>query len=119
VAAAGIADWNRFEAPTPGYVEQVFHHNPTADEEGQSCVELVNPGVGLTLRWTYRQESLPHLFQWKMMGEGAYVLGIEPANSSGIDGRAAARETGDLPVLAPGESQKYDIVFEIVEHPAP
>ena len=27
-AAAGFADWSRFQAPTPGYSEQVFHHKP-------------------------------------------------------------------------------------------
>ena len=63
--------------------------------------------------------ELPHLFQWKMMGEGAYVLGIEPANSSGINGRAAARQSGDLAYLAPGQSVTYDIAFEIFELSVP
>jgi hypothetical protein len=50
-----------------------------------------------------------------MMGEGAYVLGIEPANCGGILGRAAARESGDLPFLAPGQSASYEMTLEVIE----
>jgi hypothetical protein len=112
-AAAGLAYWPTFQAPTPGFSEQVFHHMPSAGDDGQCCIELSNPSIGLRLRWTYPQASLPHLFQWKMMGEGAYVLGVEPANSGGIMGRAAARDAGDLPSLEPGESATYDICLEV------
>jgi hypothetical protein len=51
------------------------------------------------------------------MGEGTYVLGLEPANCSGIAGRAAARKAGDLPYLAPGESRRYALEIEVVEYP--
>jgi hypothetical protein len=114
-AAEGFADWDRFQPPTPAYSEQVFHHLLSADNRGNCRVRLENPALGLALQWTYAQKCLPHLFQWKMMGEGAYVLGIEPANSSGIRGRSAARATGDLPYLAPGESAEYDITLEVLE----
>lgn len=119
VAAEGLDKWDRFQTPTPGYSEQVFHHMPAADRNGLVGVELVSPALGMGLRWTYSREALPHLFQWKMMGEGAYVLGIEPANSSGIHGRAAARESGDLPYLAPGQSVTYDIALEVFELAVP
>ena len=49
-----------------------------------------------------------------MMGQGAYVLGIEPTNSTGIEGRSVARERDDLPHLAPGESQRYQLEFEVL-----
>jgi hypothetical protein len=68
------------------------------------------------LRWTYDKASLPHLFQWKMMGQGTYVLGIEPGNSSGIEGRAVARQRGDLPHLGPGESRRYRLEVEAIEY---
>jgi hypothetical protein len=115
-AAEGLALWDRFQLPTAGYAEQVFHHMPSAGDDGLASVVLENRAIGLSLRWTYEQASLPHLFQWKMMGEGAYVLGIEPANCSGIHGRAIARESGVLPLLAPGQSVTYDIVLEVIEH---
>jgi hypothetical protein len=118
-AEAGLADWRNFQPPTAGYCEQVFRHVPVADDEDKVRVELENPSLGLGLRWTYDKASLPHLFQWKMMGEGTYVLGIEPANSSGIKGRAAARQSGDLPHLSPGESRHYALEVEVVEHSPP
>ncbi len=115
-AAPGLSRWSEFQAPTPGYREQVFHHMPRPDGHGVAQVELENRPLGLGLRWTYETAALPHLFEWKMMGEGAYVVGVEPANSSGIGGRADARAKGDLPVLAPGESRRYAITVEAVEH---
>ena len=48
-----------------------------------------------------------------MMGEGAYVIGVEPANCNGLGGRAATRELGQLPQLEPGESRSYHIDVEI------
>ena len=114
VAQGGIAEWNRFQPPTPGYQEQVFIHQPVAGENGLTQVELRNPQLGLGLRWTYKTDELPYLMEWKMMGEGAYVVGVEPANCKGLGGRAATREAGQLPVLAPGESRSYSMALEVV-----
>ena len=101
-AAGGLADWDRFQAPTPGYREQVFRHAIRADVQGW-CHVRVEIGLSVSaLRISYDNVSLPHLFQWKMMGQGVHVLGIEPANSSAIEGRAAVVERNDLPHLQPG-----------------
>ena len=48
------------------------------------------------------------------MGEGEYVLGLEPGNCK-VDGRAKAREDVTLEYLEPGESKKFDLMIEIVE----
>jgi hypothetical protein len=117
-AEAGLADWMNFQPPTEGYRELVFRHVPVTDAAGRVQVELQNPALGMGLRWTYDSLSLPHLFQWKMMGQGMYVLGVEPANSSGMGGRAAARESGDLPYLGPGESRRYELELEVIEKPS-
>jgi len=113
-AKSGLAEWDRFQAPTPGYSEQVFIHRPVAAENGLTTVELRNPQLGLGLRWTYKTAELPYLMEWKMMGEGAYVVGVEPANCKGLGGRAATREAGQLPILAPGESRGYHIDVEVI-----
>jgi hypothetical protein len=115
VAVSGLPAWNQFQAPTPGYQEQVFIHRPKVDEKGLAVVELSNPSIGISLRWRYSAASLPYLMEWKMMGEGAYVVGVEPANCDGIGGRAAARELGKLPMLEPGENRAYCIEVEIAE----
>lgn len=114
-AEAGLQDWMHFQAPTPAYREQVFHHQLRAEKNGTVTVRVESPTAGLALNLRYELASLPHLYEWKMMGQGAYVLGLEPANCAGIEGRAAARELNDLPELEPGEKRRYSLVFEIEE----
>jgi len=116
IAQSGLAEWARFQSPTPGYQEQVFIHRPVTDENGQTTVELQNLQVGFGLRWKYKTAELPYLMEWKMMGEGAYVIGVEPANCNGLGGRAATRELGQLPLLAPGESRNYHIDVEVISN---
>lgn len=111
-AEAGLSEWMRFQPPTPGYAEQVFRHRVVPDDD-RATVRVENPAQGLALSISYSHDTLPHLFQWKMMGQGAYVLGIEPANSTAIEGRRIARERDDLPHLQPGESRHYALSFTV------
>ncbi len=113
-AQPGLSSWDRFQEPTRGYREQVFIHRPEADNKGIAVVELNNPQIGLGLRWTYSTVNLPYLMEWKMMGEGSYVVGIEPANCNGLGGRAATRQNDALPFLSPGESREYCLDLEII-----
>lgn len=110
VAKAGLAGYNGFEAPQPGYQEQVFYHHLQADNAGQVEVRLVNPaflhGEGLSVYWRYALTDYPYLVEWKMMAEGAYVVGIEPANCH-VGGRAKEREMGTLQMLKPMETRRY------------
>jgi hypothetical protein len=114
-AESDLANWMNFQVPTQGYQQQVFHHLPAADRDGKVVIELINPTLNLGLRWTYLRASLPDLFQWKQMGQGIYVLGVEPSNCSGMGGRAAARASGDLPFLKAGESRRYEIEIEVFD----
>ena len=43
-----------------------------------------------------------------MLGEGTYVVGIEPCTNRPA-GRMDARERGELIILQPGESRHYDL----------
>jgi hypothetical protein len=113
-AQSGLGEWDRFQPPTPGYQEQVFIHRPIADQQGMTTVEFSNPQIGLGLRWVYGTANLPYLMEWKMMGQGAYVVGIEPANCYGLGGRKATRELGQLPQLKPGESRDYRFDVEVI-----
>jgi hypothetical protein len=117
-AQAGLGEWQRFQPPTHGYREQVFRHEPLQSEAGAVEVRIVNPTLDWHVELNYGARALPHLFQWKMMGQGAYVLGIEPANSGAIEGRAVARQRGDLPILAPGESSSYWLEIKIIPNDA-
>ncbi|GAB4550013.1 MAG: aldose 1-epimerase family protein [Anaerolineae bacterium] len=112
-AAPGIHDWRTFHGPTAGWQEQVFRHTPIPNEQGWSKAVLRNPPLGLAVALRFDARTLPFLFQWKQTGEGAYVLGLEPGNCSGIEGRAVARERGDLPVLEAGETRHYHLELEV------
>jgi hypothetical protein len=109
-AEFGLADHARFDAPTPGYAEQVFFHAPRADQDGMVTAAIVNRtidgGQGLAAYVRYRQAELPNLIEWKQMGAGIYVVGLEPANCL-VLGRAAERARGTLQMLAPGESREF------------
>jgi hypothetical protein len=116
-ARAGIAVWNRGGPPQSDFKEQVFIHEPLADDEGWARAGASNArldggrGVALTVR--YRPVQLPALITWRMLGVKTYVMAVEPANCPTIGGRLAARERGTLPFLEPGESREYDVRFEV------
>lgn len=112
-AEKGFAVWQQFQAPTAGYLEQVFRHKPPADEGGWATIGVRNPEAGLALTLRYDTRTLPYLYQWKLMGMGEYVLGLEPINCAVIQGRAAARKAGELKVLEPGESCHYTLEFTL------
>ena len=112
VAAAGLADWDRMAPPTPGFVEQVFYHDLPADADGMAEIKLVNPKLKLNLSVRYSKATLPFLMEWKQMGQGEYVLGLEPGNCV-PEGQSANAAKGFLKHLAPGETvhNKVEVIL--------
>lgn len=112
VARSGLENCCFFEDPQPGYQEQVFYHDLTPDDTGQVEVRLINPafdqGRGLGVYWRYSRTDYPVLVEWKMMGEGLYVVGVEPSNCH-VEGRCQERNRGSLQMLQPLESRRYTI----------
>ena len=51
------------------------------------------------------------------MGEGLYVLGIEPINCIANKDSSPAHEQKLLPFLEAGESRSYALEIEIIEYP--
>lgn len=102
--------------PTPGYSEKVYFHDIVPCTDGRAWAAIVNPELdgGLGLYVKYRTQDLPHLVQWKMMGEGMYVVGLEPSNSYGI-GMSRQQALGMLQYLEPGESRDYHIEIGVLE----
>lgn len=115
-ASRGAARQAHGDAPEPGFAEQVFFHTMQADEEGWVTAGLVNPALdgGFGVRIRYRQAELPCFIQWRMMGEGTYVMGMEPGNAL-VLGRAAERAAGRLQHLEPGETREYRVELSIIE----
>jgi hypothetical protein len=110
-ARAGLERWNAFEQPSLPCPEQVFRHRIPADAGVTASVR--NERLGVQLDVGFHSGQLPHLFQWKLLATGSYVLGLEPANCPVIEGRATAHERGVLPLLAPGESRTYELSFNV------
>jgi hypothetical protein len=95
-------------APAAGFVEQVFEHDNAAEPGGSVPVAVVNRRLGLGVYEVYRRDQLPHHFLWRMLGEGTYVVGVEPCTNR-TAGRLDARERGELIELGAGERRAYDL----------
>jgi hypothetical protein len=111
-AKAGMDDFRKFIKPQAGYDEQVFCHTLPPDSNGECSATLSNKKLGIALRVKYKNTQLPFLIQWKMMGHGEYILGLEPSNVP-LKNRKQLRDENILPFLAPGESVTNDIEIEI------
>jgi len=101
--------------PTPGYREMVYTMVPKEGPDGLARAALVNPDLdgGFALSVAWPKATVPYVMEWKMMGQGTYVLGIEPANCP-FPPRAALRERGQMPMLAPGQS--FDAGLTLAVH---
>ena len=109
-AAEGLARWAAIDAPAPGFTEQVYYHDLPADSQGMASIRLVNGKLGLAFRVAYRVAELPRLIQWKMTGQGEYVVGLEPANCF-PEGQEQNAKRGALRTLAPGEETETLLVL--------
>lgn len=116
-AEQGLAHFDRFETPTPNYTEQCFFIDHDENEKGMVNVALVNRSFnnsqGIGVYMTYSKKELPQYTQWKMMGEGTYVVGMEPGNCV-PEGRESARKRGVLKTLLPGELATFHLEIGVL-----
>lgn len=111
-------DWSKLDAPTHGYQERVFFHDMAPDDDGMVTAAVLNErlvagenGFGVYVK--YRKAELPRFTQWKMLGEQAYVVGLEPCNC-GVQGRAQDEADGLLQHLEPGQTLHTSLEFGVV-----
>ena len=108
---------DRFVEPTAGYREKVYARSVKADRDGMAHVALVNERLAtgpLGLRISFRRAELPELNEWKMLGKGEYVLGLEPVTPGTLD-RVAARESGKLVHLEPDATREYVVEIGVLD----
>ena len=103
-ATKGMDSTCEFSDPIKDYDEQVFYR----DAVKNSYAELINKELDLAVKVNFEGNQLPYLIEWKQMGEQEYVVGLEPSTYP-PDGRAKARERGDLEYLSPGEKKYHNI----------
>lgn len=117
VAAGGKENFDAFVVPAAGYEEKVYYHDLKANRSGMTMAGIVNPrlgGTGLGVYVKYSKKQLPFFAEWKQMGQGTYVVGIEPANCH-VQGRNLERAQETLVTLAPGGAATYDLEIGVLE----
>lgn len=116
-AHKGVDIFDTFEAPTPDYSEQCFFIDHDVDDKNNVNVALVNRkynnSKGLGVYLSYPKSELPYYTQWKMVGEGEYVVGMEPGNCI-PEGRESARRRGALKFLKPGEKASFHLEIGVL-----
>jgi hypothetical protein len=103
-----VRDYRRYHGPTTDYEEQVTEHDVHGEDDGSVPVAVVNRSANFGAYEVFNRQQLPRHFIWRMLGQGTYVVGIEPSTNR-TSGRIPAREAGELIILAPGETRHYDL----------
>lgn len=106
--------FDQFHPPMSEASSQVFYHDVASDPKGRVMAALINEKLSIGLKIQYDKNQLKNLVQWKMLGQGAYVLGIEPANCH-VEGRARERERGTLEFLQPGGKRNFYLELGVLE----
>ncbi|MDO1582545.1 DUF4432 family protein [Rhizobium oryzicola] len=85
-----------------------------AAREGEEWAEVALGPIaslgGKTLKVRFKTDGLPHLQIWRNQKAPAHVLGIEPVSHRWV-GREELKASGELKMLAPGESADYALRF--------
>lgn len=108
-----LNEWNRFLPPSPSYTERVYFFDLVSDDHQRTGYQLENPEIGKAVKVTWNKSQLPWLTEWKMMGKGDYVLGLEPCNTLPL-GRIQARKEGSVEMLESNQTKVVSIEIEFL-----
>jgi hypothetical protein len=110
--------WRTATAPVPGFTFEGYVVSMRPGEDGRVGVAVVNRklrgGLGVYLR--YDQRTLPTYIAWRMMREGLYAIGLEPATNP-FGNPTELIEQGYPLVLEPGETRTYELEFGVLAGP--
>ena len=107
-------EYLKITSPGDDYEEMCYYHDINAAADGSAAVGIRNPKAGLGVQIAFNKNELDHFVQWKMLGKGEYVMGLEPGNAS-IDGRADAASNGSLKLIAPGEEKHFNLNITVTK----
>lgn len=105
-AAKGVGQECACLPPIHGFREQVYYR----DAVKHTYARLSTLALGLSVGVHFDGNELPYLVEWKQMGEQEYVMGLEPATYP-PDGRAKARERGELTLLPPQKTKTHTLLI--------
>ena len=112
-AKDGIDRWMSAELPDPDYEEMCYYHTLKQDANHQTAVAIFNDELGMGAALEFDVRTLDYLVQWKMMGAGDYVMGLEPCNST-IDGIEDAVKNGSMKYIKPGDCIEHSLTIHIL-----
>lgn len=114
-AIQGLAEFETYLGPTPGFAEQCYFFELAADNTGDTLALLRNAAGDKGVSLHFNKKQLPCFTLWKCTQAEAdgYVTGLEPGtnfpNFKGVE-----RKHGRLIYLAPGAS--YDVRLDLAIH---
>lgn len=102
-AAEGVATYDTYGPPTPGFAEQVYAIDPVADVRGNTLAVLTSARADKAVCMRFPVQALPCFTVWKntMGREEGYVTGLEPATNY-PNFRGFERQQGRVRLLPPG-----------------
>ncbi len=114
-AAKGVATYNQYDAPQPGYIEQVFCMRLLTDRDGRTLVMLRNKARDRAVSLAYATRDLPYFTLWKntVAEQDGCVTGLEPGTGFPHN-RSIERKLGRVPKLAPGASHRVALDVEVL-----
>ncbi len=110
----GMANFNNFHQPTHLYQEKVFFIEFGSNKAGDTELLLYNKKLQLGVSERFNLKQFPYFTMWKQMGEGDYVLGLEPGTAYPL-GRDKIRERGELITIKPGEIKQFTLNLAVIE----
>ncbi len=118
-AASGIANWDSYVAPTPGFEEMVYFFHLHANEAGQTQTLLKNAHSTRGVSLLFSPQQLPCFSLWKDTGgeSDGYVTGLEPGTNFPNPRSFEAAKKREAS-LAPGATQAFDLTLDIHGSPA-
>lgn len=113
-AARHLNSFRQVDQPEYPYPERCYFHKLKQDDQGMTEYTIFNRKRGIGVNVTYDGNDLPYFCQWKMLGKGEYVMGLEPMNVF-LDGPKIGEPGCSAPVLRPGESKEYRVAFRFLD----
>jgi hypothetical protein len=111
-AAKAVEKWATYQAPTAGFIEEVYLCEPIGDSKGQTRVLLANAAgdAGASIRWSLAE--LPYFTLWKNTAAEAdgYVTGLEPGTGYPYN-RKVERKQGRLAKIEAGATRSFKLEF--------
>jgi hypothetical protein len=105
---------NRFQHPQPGYVYNLFLHE-VPKERDTVYFGIINEAAQFGGYVAMHPQQLPRVTEWKMIGQQAYVVAIEPGNCI-PEGRVDAKKNNRLATLQPGEMYAIDTEIGVLDN---